>query len=48
MATFTLKDEMKTCLRRRLDTFTNPLIYTFGGDRGSPPAIMTLLKARAE
>jgi hypothetical protein len=28
---FTLKDELKTYLKRKLDTFINPLVYTFGG-----------------
>jgi hypothetical protein len=29
VAAFTLKDEMNTYLRRRLDTFANPLFYAF-------------------
>jgi hypothetical protein len=44
VAAFTLKDEMKTYLRRRLDTFTNPLVYTFAGDQRSP-VIMTMSRA---
>ena len=39
VAAFTLKDELKTHLRRRHDTFTNPLVYTFRGEHGYTPAI---------
>jgi hypothetical protein len=33
-------------LRRRLDTFVNPLVYTFWGSHG--PSIMTMPAALAE
>jgi hypothetical protein len=33
-------------LRRRLDVFTNPLVYTFWGNQG--PSIMTMSSALAE
>jgi hypothetical protein len=42
VAAFTLKDEMRTYLRRRQDSFTNPLVYTFGGEQGYTPAIITM------
>jgi hypothetical protein len=29
---FTSKHELKMYLRRRLDVFVNPLVYTFGGE----------------
>jgi hypothetical protein len=48
VAAFTLKDEMKTYLRRRVDSFTNPLVYTFGGEHGYTPAIMTMSRAMGE
>ena len=32
MTAFTSKYELKAYLRRRLDTFTNPLVYTFCGE----------------
>jgi hypothetical protein len=44
---FTARNEMKVYLRRRIDTFINPLVYTFWGD-GHVPAIMTLSSALAE
>jgi hypothetical protein len=48
VAAFTRKDEMRTYLRRRHDTFTKPLVYTFGGEYGYTPAIMTMTAALAE
>jgi hypothetical protein len=48
VAAFTLKDEMKTYLRRRGDSFTNPLVYTFAGEHGYTPSIMTLARATGE
>jgi hypothetical protein len=33
---------------RRETTFTNPLVYAFGGEHGYTPAIMTLSKALAD
>ena len=48
VAVFTLEDEMRTYLKRRHGTFNDPLVYTFGGEHGHPPAIMTMSKALAE
>jgi hypothetical protein len=48
VAAFTLEDEMRTYLKRRHGTFKAPLVYTFGGDQGYTPAIMTMSKALAE
>jgi hypothetical protein len=45
VAAFTLKDELKTYLRRRLGAFINPLVYTFGGEQGYRPSIMTMSRA---
>ena len=45
-ATFSTRPELQAYLRRRLDTFTNPLVYTFWGDHG--PSIMTMPSALAE
>jgi hypothetical protein len=45
VAAFTARRELQTYLRRRLDTFCNPLIYTFWGNHAS---IMTLTAALAE
>jgi hypothetical protein len=39
VAAFTNKPELKVYLRRRLDIFVNPLVYTFWGNQG--PSIMT-------
>ena len=47
MTAFTSKYELKAYLRRRLDTFTNPLVYTFCGE-GYSPIIMTMSRALAE
>jgi hypothetical protein len=33
-------------MRHRIDTFTNPLVYTFWGNHG--PSIMTMSSALAE
>jgi hypothetical protein len=46
VAAFTGRQELKAYLRRRLDTFCNPLVYTFAGAHG--PTIMTLSRALAE
>ena len=46
VAAFTARRELQTYLRRRLDTFVNPLVYTFWGSQG--PSIMTLSSALAE
>jgi hypothetical protein len=43
---FTDKHELTVYLRRRLDTFCNPLVYTFAD--GREPAIMTLSRAMGE
>jgi hypothetical protein len=45
-AAFTARREMQAYLGRRLDTFCNPLVYTFWGNQG--PSIMTLSAALAE
>jgi hypothetical protein len=46
VAAFTARRELQTYLRRRLDTFCNPLVYTFWSDRG--PSIMTMSAALVE
>jgi hypothetical protein len=46
VAAFTARRELQTYLRRRLDTFINPLVYTFWGDQG--PSIMTMSAALAD
>ena len=33
-AAFTTRGEMQAYLKRRLDTFCNPLVYTFWGNQG--------------
>jgi hypothetical protein len=38
---FTTRRELKAYLRRRLDTFINPLVYTFWDNKGTP-SIMTM------
>jgi hypothetical protein len=43
---FTSKHELKVYLRRRLNTFSCPLVYTFWGTQG--PSIMTMMAALAE
>ena len=43
---FTVKHGMKAYLKRRLGTFTNPLVYTFGAHQG--PSIMTMSAALAD
>jgi hypothetical protein len=43
---FTVKRDMQIYLRRLLNTFANPLVYTFQGSHGS--SIMTMSKALAE
>jgi hypothetical protein len=43
---FTDKRELKVYLRRRLDTFCNPPVYTFAN--GHPPTITTMSRAAAE
>jgi hypothetical protein len=45
-AAFTTRRELQTYLRRRLDMFCNPLVYTFWGNQG--PSIMTMSAAVAE
>jgi hypothetical protein len=40
VSAFTSKHELKVYLRRRLDVFVNPLVYTFWGNQG--PSIMTI------
>jgi hypothetical protein len=46
VAASTARRELQAYLRRRLDTFINPLVYTFWGNQG--PSIMTLSSALAE
>jgi hypothetical protein len=46
VAAFSARRELQTYLRRPLDTFINPLVYTFCGNRG--PSIMTMSAALAE
>jgi hypothetical protein len=46
VAAFTARREPQAYLRRRLDTFINPLVYTFWGNQG--PSIMTMSSALAE
>jgi hypothetical protein len=48
VAAFTVKREMRACLKRRLGAFANPLAYAFGGNRGYTPAIMTMSSASAD
>jgi hypothetical protein len=45
-AAFTTRSELQPYLRRRLDTFINPLVYTFWSNQG--PSIMTMSAALAE
>ena len=46
VAAFTARQALKAHRRRRLDTFCNPLVYTFAD--GREPPITTLSKALAE
>jgi hypothetical protein len=39
---------MRAYLKRRLGTFSNPLVYAFGVNQGYTPAIMTMSSALAE
>jgi hypothetical protein len=41
VAAFTVRRELKAYLRRRLDAFINPLVYTFWDNQGTP-SIMTI------
>jgi len=45
-AAFTTRRELQAYLRRRFDTFTNPVVYTFWANQG--PSIMTMTAALAE
>ncbi len=45
-AAFTTRPELQAYLRRRLNTFTNPLVYTFWGNQG--PSIMTMSRHPAQ
>jgi hypothetical protein len=47
VAAFTARPELKAYLRRRLDAFINPLVYTFWDNEGTP-SIMTMSAALAE
>jgi hypothetical protein len=44
---FTARQELKAYLRRRLDAFINPLVYTLWDNQGTP-SIMTMSLALAE
>jgi hypothetical protein len=46
VAAFTVKRDMQIYLRGRLDTFVNPLVYTF--QRSYGPSILMLSRALAE
>ena len=46
-AAFMARRELQSYLRRRLDTFINPLVYTFWDNQGTP-SIMTMSSAPAE
>ena len=46
-AAFMARRELQSYLRRRLDTFINPLVYTFWDNQGTP-SIMTMSAALAE
>jgi len=46
VAAFTARRELQPYPRRRLDTFINPLVYTFWGNQG--PSIMTMSAALME
>ena len=47
VAAFTAPRELTAYLKRRLDTFINPLVYRFGDNHGTP-SIMTMSAALAE
>jgi hypothetical protein len=44
VAAFTARHELKAYLKRRLDAFANPLVYTFWDNQGTP-YIMTMSAA---
>jgi hypothetical protein len=46
VAAFTVRRDLNAYLKRRLDTFCNPLGYTFWGNQW--PSIMTMSSAVAE
>jgi hypothetical protein len=48
VAAFTVEREMRAYLKRKLGTFTSPLVYAFGGNQGYMPTIMTMSSALAE
>jgi hypothetical protein len=48
VAAFMVKRDMQIYLRRRLDTFANPLVYTFQFQGSQGPSIMTMSSALAE
>ena len=47
VAAFTARRELTAYLKRRLNTFINPLVYTSWDNQGTP-SIMTMLAALAE
>jgi hypothetical protein len=48
VAAFAHKHAKRTYLRRRYGTFNSPFVYTFGGEQGYTPAIMTMSAAPAD
>jgi hypothetical protein len=48
VAAFTGRAELQSYLKRRLDTFSNPLVYAFGGDQSCAPVVITLSSALAD
>jgi len=47
VAAFRARPELKAYLRRRLDAFINPLVYTLWDNQGTP-SLMTMSAALAE
>ena len=46
VAAFTARPALQVYPRHRIDTFINPLVYTFWGNQG--PSIMTMTAALAD
>jgi len=46
VAAFTARPALQVYLRHRIDTFINPLVYTFWGNQG--PSMMTMSSALSE
>ena len=47
VAAFSARQELKAYLRRQLDAFIDPLLYTFWDNQGTP-SIMTISAALVE